>query len=152
MSHTRFLGGVAAKMTVRPEQLPHLETRSGSCLAVGPAAKSRRVGPRVAVRRIARFGPTTPTRARRLADASVDPTEARNLTVDPSRHHLALGSYQATQIHLPAADRVAPQARSPPPPEVEARLGEDRASRRRRDSRPPGPPSSPRVRPTPPRR
>jgi hypothetical protein len=28
--------------------------------------------------RLARFGPTTPTRARRLADASVDPTEARN--------------------------------------------------------------------------
>jgi hypothetical protein len=27
--------------------------------------------------RLARFGPTTPTRARRLADASVDPTEAR---------------------------------------------------------------------------
>src|SRR5262249_30510257 len=26
----------------------------------------------------ARFGPTTPTRARKLADASVDPTEARN--------------------------------------------------------------------------
>ena len=31
-------------------------------------------GPRYA----ARFGPTTLTRARRLADASVDPTEARN--------------------------------------------------------------------------
>ena len=28
--------------------------------------------------RIARFGPTTPTRAGRLADASVDPTDARN--------------------------------------------------------------------------
>jgi hypothetical protein len=27
---------------------------------------------------LARFGPTTPTRAGRLADASVDPTEARN--------------------------------------------------------------------------
>jgi hypothetical protein len=27
--------------------------------------------------RVARFGPTTPTRARRLADASVDPTDAR---------------------------------------------------------------------------
>jgi hypothetical protein len=27
---------------------------------------------------VARFGPTTPTRARKLADASVDPTEARN--------------------------------------------------------------------------
>jgi hypothetical protein len=27
---------------------------------------------------LARFGPTTPTRARRLADASVDPTDARN--------------------------------------------------------------------------
>jgi hypothetical protein len=26
--------------------------------------------------RFARFGPTTPTRARRLADASVDPTDA----------------------------------------------------------------------------
>jgi hypothetical protein len=26
---------------------------------------------------LARFGPTTPTRARRLADPSVDPTEAR---------------------------------------------------------------------------
>jgi hypothetical protein len=26
---------------------------------------------------LARFGPTTPMRARRLADASVDPTEAR---------------------------------------------------------------------------
>ena len=26
----------------------------------------------------ARFGPTTPTRARRLADASVDPTDGRN--------------------------------------------------------------------------
>jgi hypothetical protein len=31
--------------------------------------------------RVARFGPTTPTRARRLADASVDPIEARNATV-----------------------------------------------------------------------
>ena len=30
---------------------------------------------------VARFGPTTPTRARRLADASVDPTEARNAPV-----------------------------------------------------------------------
>ena len=30
---------------------------------------------------LARFGPTTPTRARRLADASVDPTDARNATV-----------------------------------------------------------------------
>jgi hypothetical protein len=29
---------------------------------------------------LARFGPTTPTRARRLADASVDPTEARKLS------------------------------------------------------------------------
>jgi hypothetical protein len=28
--------------------------------------------------RVARFGPTTPTRARRPLDASVDPTEARN--------------------------------------------------------------------------
>jgi len=28
--------------------------------------------------RVARFGPTTPTRAGRLPDASVDPTEARN--------------------------------------------------------------------------
>jgi hypothetical protein len=27
---------------------------------------------------LARFGPTTPTRAGRLADASVDPTDARN--------------------------------------------------------------------------
>jgi hypothetical protein len=27
---------------------------------------------------LARFGPTTPTRAGRLADASVDPTEARS--------------------------------------------------------------------------
>jgi hypothetical protein len=27
---------------------------------------------------LARVGPTTPTRARRLADASVDPTEARD--------------------------------------------------------------------------
>jgi hypothetical protein len=27
--------------------------------------------------RVARFGPTTPTRARRLTDASVDPTDAR---------------------------------------------------------------------------
>jgi hypothetical protein len=27
---------------------------------------------------LARVGPTTPTRAGRLADASVDPTEARN--------------------------------------------------------------------------
>jgi hypothetical protein len=31
--------------------------------------------------RVARLGPTTPTRARRLADASVDPTEARKATV-----------------------------------------------------------------------
>jgi hypothetical protein len=30
---------------------------------------------------LARFGPTTPTRARRLADASVDPTDARKATV-----------------------------------------------------------------------
>jgi hypothetical protein len=30
--------------------------------------------------RVARFGPTTPTRAGRLADASVDHTEARKLT------------------------------------------------------------------------
>jgi hypothetical protein len=29
---------------------------------------------------LARFGPTTPTRARRFADASVDPTEARYRT------------------------------------------------------------------------
>ena len=29
---------------------------------------------------LARFGPTTPTRAGRLADASVDPTEARKRT------------------------------------------------------------------------
>src|SRR5262249_6854972 len=86
------------------------ETRSGSCLAVEPAAKSRRVGPRVAVRRIARFGPTTPTRARRLADASVDPTEARNLTVDPSRHHLALGSHQATPIPPTARRPGTPRA------------------------------------------
>jgi hypothetical protein len=28
---------------------------------------------------LARFGPTTPKRARRLADASVDPTDARNV-------------------------------------------------------------------------
>ena len=32
-----------------------------------------RTSPRV----LARFGPTTPTRARRLADASVDPTKER---------------------------------------------------------------------------
>jgi hypothetical protein len=31
--------------------------------------------------RFARFGPTTPTRARRLADASVDHTDARKATV-----------------------------------------------------------------------
>jgi hypothetical protein len=31
--------------------------------------------------RVARFGPTTPTRANRPFDASVDPTEARNVTV-----------------------------------------------------------------------
>jgi hypothetical protein len=31
--------------------------------------------------RVARFGPTTPTRAGRLADASVDHTEARKATV-----------------------------------------------------------------------
>jgi hypothetical protein len=31
----------------------------------------------VAHQDLARFGPTTPTRARRLADASVDPTDAR---------------------------------------------------------------------------
>src|SRR5262249_17306472 len=31
--------------------------------------------------RVARVGPTTPTRARRLYDASVDPTEARKATV-----------------------------------------------------------------------
>jgi hypothetical protein len=30
---------------------------------------------------VARFGPTTPTRARRLADASVDPTDARNFAI-----------------------------------------------------------------------
>jgi hypothetical protein len=30
---------------------------------------------------LARFGPTTPTRARRLSDASVDPTDARKATV-----------------------------------------------------------------------
>ena len=30
---------------------------------------------------LARVGPTTPTRAARLADASVDPTEARNVLV-----------------------------------------------------------------------
>jgi hypothetical protein len=30
---------------------------------------------------VARFGPTTPQRAGRLADASVDPTEARNAEV-----------------------------------------------------------------------
>src|SRR6516165_4157326 len=34
--------------------------------------------------RVARFGPTTPTRARRLADASVDPTEARKVSRDGS--------------------------------------------------------------------
>src|SRR6516164_4937625 len=35
---------------------------------------------------LARFGPTTPTRAGRLADASVDPTEARKTKVaDSSR-------------------------------------------------------------------
>jgi hypothetical protein len=31
---------------------------------------------------LARFGPTTPTRAGRLADASVDPTDARNLQLE----------------------------------------------------------------------
>jgi hypothetical protein len=30
---------------------------------------------------LARVGPTTPTRARRLSDASVDPTDARKTTV-----------------------------------------------------------------------
>jgi hypothetical protein len=30
---------------------------------------------------VARVGPTTPARARRLFDASVDPTDARNATV-----------------------------------------------------------------------
>src|SRR5215813_4954663 len=100
MSHTRFLGGGAAKMTIRPEHLPHLETRSGSCLAVEPAAKSRRVGPPVAVRRIARFGPTTPTRAGRLADASVDPTEARCAKRLPSVPPVVNGSngHQLTPV------------------------------------------------------
>jgi hypothetical protein len=32
----------------------------------------------------ARVGPTTPTRAGRLADASVDPNEARNKFIDPA--------------------------------------------------------------------
>ena len=54
---------------------------------VGTAPPNERAGPflrpcprpsRQTVSRVARFGPTTPTRARRLADASVDPTEARN--------------------------------------------------------------------------
>jgi hypothetical protein len=60
MGRSQFLGGVAAEVTARPVHLPHFETRSGSCLVVEPIAKSRRVGPPVAVRRIARFGPTTP--------------------------------------------------------------------------------------------
>jgi hypothetical protein len=34
-----------------------------------------------------RVGPTTPTRARRLADASVDPTEARKLALKQSDQH-----------------------------------------------------------------
>jgi hypothetical protein len=33
---------------------------------------------------LARFGPTTPTRAVKFADASVDPTEARWITIPPS--------------------------------------------------------------------
>jgi hypothetical protein len=38
---------------------------------------------------LARVGPTTPTRAGRLADASVDPTEARNSN-DGFRDRLAV--------------------------------------------------------------
>jgi hypothetical protein len=34
---------------------------------------------------LTRFGPLTPTRARRLFDASVDQTEARNATVGSPR-------------------------------------------------------------------
>jgi hypothetical protein len=38
--------------------------------------------PRDGERCTARFGPTTPTRAGRLADASVDPTDARNKFIE----------------------------------------------------------------------
>jgi hypothetical protein len=51
---------------------------------------------------VPRFGPRTPTRARRLADASVDQTDVRN-----ARASSAIGHYfrMASQAVLLAADR-----------------------------------------------
>jgi hypothetical protein len=50
-----------------------------------PVQRNRSCGCRLIIRidcGVARFGPTTPKRARRLADASVDPTDARYAKVE----------------------------------------------------------------------
>jgi hypothetical protein len=65
-SPARYLAGQGA--TAGPEQTVRLGRQQGRL-------------PMRTDRRVARFGPTTPTRARKLADASVDPTDARKATV-----------------------------------------------------------------------
>jgi len=57
-------GGVAVVLRLQTPELVPLRASVGST----DAAKDG----------VARVGPTTPTRAKRLADASVDHTEARN--------------------------------------------------------------------------
>ena len=53
--------------------------------------------------KLARFGPTTPTRAGRLADASVDPTDAPYMPIDDrvaenAPRPVAMG--RTTSLHL----------------------------------------------------
>jgi hypothetical protein len=66
----------------------------------------------VVVRDLARVGPTTPTRARKLADASVDPTDARNAKV---KVVISAISVAAPQQHNPGTE---PQLLSPVDPRL----------------------------------
>jgi hypothetical protein len=49
---------------------------------------------------LARFGPTTPKRAGRLYDASVDPTEARKATIRSTAMSLASDQHNMTRVRL----------------------------------------------------
>jgi hypothetical protein len=66
---------VIARHGFRSACLPEAGDESGNRVFVDSFAPKCGLG---AEATLARVGPTTPTRAGRLADASVDPTEARN--------------------------------------------------------------------------